>query len=163
MRNFIKIGEVEEKSTLPDFRQSEKMSELLEFPKEIFFFEDGDWELSRNFGAFLTKKITESQPVISVYGCYEAPVHRDGVSWDYTLGLVLHGNHVGVTGKNKRPALCLQRGVVYLLHNKSLHGACPVKEEKDEPLVFLTIDFVAESMRDGYGKIVGIQKRIDIP
>lgn len=63
---------------------------------------------------------------------------------DYTVGLVLRGNHVLFTG-NGRAVCKLEPGTVFLLNNKKLHGAKPAEKNLAEPLLFVTADFVAES------------------
>lgn len=79
-----------------------------------------------------------------VHVCRVAFPHIDDVAYDYTVGLVLMGNHVLYTGTGR--AVCdLRPGAVYMLNNKKLHGA---KQHDDSPLVFVTIDFQAESMKD---------------
>ena len=72
--------------------------------------------------------------------------HTDDVLGDYTLGLVLRGDHTLFTG-NGRHVGRLERGSVYLLENKRLHGA-----HGESLLVFVACDFAAHSRADALDK-----------
>lgn len=71
----------------------------------------------------------------------DSGVHVDGAAFgDYTLGIVLDGDHVLYDGRYRR--LCdLVQGDVYLLHNKRKHGAKPRIKGSGALLDFMAIDF----------------------
>lgn len=84
---------------------------------------------------------------LAVYCTREAYPHVDEcIVGDYTAVLVLDGAHVLFTG-NWRPVCDLTPGVVCLLNNKRLHGARPKVAAEPQTLLFVAVDFCAESMR----------------
>lgn len=87
-----------------------------------------------------------------IYATLYAAPHVDETFYDYTVGVVLAGDHVLYTGRG-HPVCDLEPGVIYLLNNKRMHGAKPRDKRHPTPLVFITADFVASSMQDALGHI----------
>lgn len=90
---------------------------------------------------------------LGMWSCMFAPPHRDSTIHNYTAGLVLRGNHYLFTGHGRK--VCdLKPGTVYLLNNKRMHGAYPNPgNDAHDPLVFIALDFSADSMADALKKV----------
>lgn len=70
--------------------------------------------------------------------------HTDEVPGDYTVGVILEGDHYLFTGSGRRVGE-LERGSVFFLNNKKLHGACARDKSRMNPrttLLFVARDCV---------------------
>lgn len=68
--------------------------------------------------------------------------HTDEVLNDHTVGVIIEGDHTLFTGNGRPVANRLERGSVFVLNNKKLHGV----KGGTKKLVFATHDFDADSM-----------------
>jgi hypothetical protein len=93
------------------------------------------------------------QPIADVetYVTPEVGPHTDDLPFQYTVGLVLDGDHILKNSRNNGIG-ALQPGVVYFLDNRSLHGAQRARPDAPK-LWFLTIDFAAYDLRDAVDRI----------
>ncbi len=151
MRSFFQVARIEGEAAL---KMDSFSAEFLEtIHTDITLLDTGDFGMTDPLLEIVTGDLFAGIFDISLFGCRSAPVHTDDLPFDFTLGLVFHGNHYGFTGANQRNKFLLQRGVIYLLNNKVHHGVFPVSQEKIEPLVVVAVDFPAESMMDAYQKV----------
>jgi hypothetical protein len=68
--------------------------------------------------------------------------HKDYVIGEVTIGLVLLGDHYLFVDDGDKIGDLLP-GTMFAINNKNLHGAF-CRENKEEPLVFLTLDLVCD-------------------
>lgn len=116
---------------------------------------DGEFYLDLD-GAVEMIDSTNSFPSIAgviggwkVYATRWVGPHTDSVGADYTLGIVLEGNHTLFTGTGRTVGR-LSRGSVYWLKNTSLHGAR--SNGTESTLIFAAIDYSAASDFDAANK-----------
>jgi hypothetical protein len=140
MRSVQVIGKISE----------DKVSEMESHYQEDngFYPDDGDIEYvcSIPMPAFIDVLTMRSERKMSCFRTVNAHPHTDDALYAYTLGIVMRGNHKLFSGKKRNIVDdVLDRGAVFVINNRTLHGAMPAIDGV-HLLAFATIDFDADNI-----------------
>lgn len=110
-------------------------------------------------GGYVTPVMDDIHPLFAttgrrwqLYSTQWVGPHLDDSAHEYTIGVVLSGSHWLFTGRGRKVG-ALERGTVYVLHNRSLHGASR-RMNSDAPLIFAFADYWASDMRHAHDMAV---------